>query len=70
MIDTSEIYQKLLGKPQRPVSLDALCEAYAIPTHDRHTALGDAYLTAVVFQKIISRLRNENPHLKLPHLYH
>jgi len=70
VVDTSDLYQKLLGKPQRPISLDALCKEFHIPTHDRHTALGDAYLTAVVFQKLISRLKKENPTLKLPNLYH
>ena len=33
-------------------SLDALCAAFGVVPHDRHTAAGDAFLTARVFQRL------------------
>ncbi len=37
-------------------SLDELCKLFGIKKHDRHTASGDAYLTGIVFLKIIGEL--------------
>lgn len=37
--------------------LDDLCEQYDIPIENRHTALGDAYLTAQLFQRLLSKLK-------------
>lgn len=34
-------------------SLDGLCEMFGITTHDRHTAGGDAFLTAQVFLRLL-----------------
>jgi DNA polymerase III subunit epsilon len=34
-------------------SLDALCEMFGVAPHDRHTAGGDAFLTARVFQRLL-----------------
>lgn len=34
-------------------SLDALCSFFEVTPHDRHTATGDALLTAVVFLKLL-----------------
>jgi DNA polymerase-3 subunit epsilon len=42
---------------QRPMakgfSLDALCEMFGVTAHDRHTAGGDAFLTAHVFLRLL-----------------
>jgi DNA polymerase III subunit epsilon len=37
----------------RSFSLDALCGLFGIVPHDRHTAAGDAFLTALVFQRLL-----------------
>ncbi len=38
-------------------TLDALCTALKISKSDRHTASGDAFITAMVFLKILSRFK-------------
>jgi DNA polymerase III subunit epsilon len=37
----------------RSFSLDALCGLFGVVPHDRHTAAGDAFLTALVFQRLL-----------------
>jgi DNA polymerase III subunit epsilon len=37
----------------REFSLDALCTLFDIVPHDRHTAPGDAFITALVFQRLL-----------------
>jgi DNA polymerase-3 subunit epsilon len=39
--------------PIRDFSLDALCGAFGVVPHDRHTASGDAFLTGLVFQRLV-----------------
>jgi DNA polymerase III subunit epsilon len=41
------------AEPFRSFSLDALCTRFDIVPHDRHTATGDAFLTALVFQRLL-----------------
>ena len=41
------------GRPKiREFTLDALCEAFGVIPHDRHTASGDAFITAQVFLRM------------------
>ena len=58
-IDTGILYKKLDGKTGNHFNLDALCKEFNIPKHDRHTASGDAFITALLFLKIISKLKKE-----------
>jgi DNA polymerase-3 subunit epsilon len=37
----------------REFSLDALCGLFGVTPHDRHTAPGDAFMTALVFQRLL-----------------
>ena len=39
--------------PIRHFTLDALCEMFDVIPHDRHTASGDAFLTAQVFLRLL-----------------
>ena len=64
ILDTSVLYKKTLIKsplliPQEHYTLDHLAEKFDISTRDRHTALGDAYITAIAFLKIIQKLKSQ-----------
>ena len=42
------------GRPAiRRYTLDALCDLFGVVPHDRHTASGDAFITAQVFLRLI-----------------
>lgn len=40
------------------LSLDSLCARYAVEINDRHTAMGDALATALLFTKLIKKLEH------------
>jgi len=59
-VDTISLARRLRPPFHHPrpgeYSLDQLCREYRIPLSDRHTAAGDAYITAVLFLKLLARL--------------
>ena len=61
-VDTAQLAIRLEhGKSLAPIqsknySLDALCQRYNIPPKHRHTASGDAFMTALLFVKLLARL--------------
>lgn len=60
-LDTGYYFKKTkainqLLKNDKNYSLDEVCDELNITIKDRHTAVGDAYLTAIAFQKILHRL--------------
>ncbi len=60
-LDTSRLFHRSLRKSKRNsnghYSLDELSEHFNIPQTDRHTALGDAYITAIAFLHILEKLK-------------
>lgn len=61
-LDTNYIYKKLSPKNRhnKVFSLDNLCNEYGVTMHDRHTASGDALLTALVFLKLTNQYKKNN----------
>lgn len=56
-LDTDALYQKYKHlAPEQHTSLDKICEQFQIPKTDRHTAIGDAYLTARVYLKLKAKI--------------
>lgn len=70
VLDTSVLYKRTriatnLIDREKLYTLDEIAEAYNIDLTDRHTATGDAYITALIFMKILSRLsKDKNYKLK------
>ncbi|TPG43905.1 PolC-type DNA polymerase III [Flavobacterium pectinovorum] len=63
-LDTTILYKKTLIKShlferKDHYTLDDLADKFDISKKDRHTALGDAYITAIAFLKIVSKLREK-----------
>ncbi len=63
-LDTEKLYRKSLIKSpvlkmKEHYSLDELAKAYDLNCKDRHTALGDAYITAMAFLHILNRLQSK-----------
>lgn len=71
-LDTGTLFKKskhlVYQDNLKHYSLDDLCEELKVEKIDRHTASGDALITAVVFLKILSRL-NKNKKLTLSDLF-
>ncbi len=61
VLDTAVLYKKTrivtnLIDRDKVYSLDEIAEAYNIELTDRHTASGDAFITAIIFMKILGRI--------------
>ena len=64
VLDTSALYRRtLLNTPvlqkKESYTLDELARKFDLSCRDRHTALGDAYITAMAFLKILTRLEEK-----------
>lgn len=63
-LDTAYLYKRTLIKShlferKDHYTLDDLADKFDISKKDRHTALGDAYITAIAFLKIVKKLREK-----------
>lgn len=71
-IDTAVLYKKskhiIYHENLKNYSLDELARELNVPVVDRHTASGDALITAIVFLKILSRLKTKKHNLEWDYL--
>lgn len=63
-LDTAFLYKKTLLKSyiiqrKETYSLDEIADKFNISKEDRHTAMGDAYITAIAFLKIVTKLKEK-----------
>lgn len=69
IIDTGNVFKKTpLATDKKHKSLDQLSQKFNITQHDRHTAAGDAYITALIFVKLLHLMEKKSTDLKLPEL--
>ncbi|MFD0862199.1 PolC-type DNA polymerase III [Sungkyunkwania multivorans] len=63
VLDTDDLFKKtkFSTDKEKRYSLDVLMKQFDVKAHDRHTAAGDAYITALVFLKILASLRMIRP---------
>jgi DNA polymerase-3 subunit epsilon len=63
IVDTVNLAKRVMPPthyvPEERYSLDQLAEQYRIELQDRHTALGDAYITALLFLKLVTKLKGK-----------
>lgn len=72
-LDTAVLYKKTLLisnllERKENYSLDELADKFDISKKDRHTAMGDAYITAIAFLKILNKLK-EKKEINLKQLF-
>lgn len=57
LMDTNVLYRRWKDLPdEKQLSLDELCNALKVRKSDRHTASGNAYITAILFLKLKNKL--------------
>jgi DNA polymerase-3 subunit epsilon len=70
VLDTGILYKKtaLCKDKSKHYSLDYLSNQFKLKKHDRHTASGDAFLTGLIFLKILSNIKKSR-NIKLNDLF-
>jgi DNA polymerase-3 subunit epsilon len=55
-IDVEIMYRKLIDSTDKPFSIDELCKIFKVSKNERHSSAEDAYVIALLFLKLKSRL--------------